>query len=151
MIQVAIKNAGLADQVQSAIARAMDDVAASLPLVVPPIVRLRTRRRFETLGPARIEGKLAIVRVTAQNARRLPDLVDAIRAARPAGVQLVWNGVEPARESVERHVFAVLERARAAPADPPVILAKGEDPDYALTVLVAHRAQRLRRENGSLA
>ena len=124
-----------------AIASALRDAAAACSAPAPRVVRLRTRKRLARLGPARIAGAIAVVAVTASNARRLPELVEAVRGAGASGVQLVWDGKTPARDEVERYVFAVLERARATPAGPPVVLAKDDDPAFSLRALVTHRAR----------
>lgn len=108
-----------------------------------PVIRLRTRRRFEALGAARLAGAIVVMRVTEQSARRLPALVDDVRAAGAAGVQIVWDGESPPRERVEQHVFAVLEKARATPKSPPVILARSEEPTRALRALVAGKRKEL--------
>jgi len=78
-----------------------------------------------------------MVGVTARNSRHLVAIVDGLRAAGVAGIQLVWDG-----ESGERHVFAALERARSNPAAAPVVLATGLEPVPALHTLIAHRNQR---------
>jgi hypothetical protein len=102
------------------------------------VVRLRSRRSIAR-DPARLAGAIAVVPVTARNARHLVALVDAARAAGAVGVQLAWDGGTPPRADAERHVFAALERARATPGEPPVVLAAGEAPVSALHVLIAHR------------
>lgn len=137
-ISIAIADARLSRAMTRAIGSAVRGASASLASGELPVVRLRTRRRLESLGDGALAGVIAVVRVTERNARRLPDLVDAIRAARPLGVQLVWDGRSPERARVERHVFAVLERARATPSGPPVVLARGEEPVEALRILVAN-------------
>lgn len=106
-----------------------------------PVVSLRTRRRLLALGPARIEGAIAVMRVTSEGARRLPALVDDVRAAGAVGVQIVWDGATPPREQVEPYVFAILERARATPKGPPVVLARTEEPARALRILVSRRRE----------
>ncbi len=136
MIEVRIQNADLAQRIEDAIGASLDAARAAYPPSPRRTVRLRTRRRLEQLG-ASIEGRLVIVRVTAKNARRLPALVEDIRASRPCGVQLVWDGVEPARDLVEKDIFAVLERARSTPAGPPVVLARTDAPAEALLTLIS--------------
>jgi hypothetical protein len=106
-----------------------------------PTVRLRSRKQLAEVA-SRLGGAIAIVPVTAKNARHLMALVDGIRAAGAIGVQLVWDGAAPPRAEVERHVFAVLERARATPGEPPVVVAATEVPVTALELLVAHRSRR---------
>jgi hypothetical protein len=106
-----------------------------------PTVRLRSRKRLAQVA-SRLGGAIAIVPVTAKNARHLVALVDGIRAAGAVGVQLVWDGAVPPRAEVERHVFAVLERARATPGEPPVVVAATEAPVTALELLIAHRSRR---------
>ncbi|MBS2020020.1 MAG: hypothetical protein JST00_44575 [Deltaproteobacteria bacterium] len=106
-----------------------------------PIVALRTRKRLAALGPTGLEGAIAVMRVTAKGARRLPALVESVRANGVAGVQIVWDGATPPREEVEPYVFAILERARATPKDPPVVLARTEEPARALRILVSRRRE----------
>ncbi len=104
-----------------------------------PVVHLRTGKRLAALGEGELRGAIAVVRVTRVNARRLPGLVDAIRATGAAGIQLVWDGCDPERAHVERYVFEVLERARATPDGPPVVLARSTTPVDALRILIAFR------------
>jgi hypothetical protein len=143
-ITVSIADERLSRAVTAAVADAVRTAANAVPFEDVRVVRLRTRKRLELLGPERLAGSIAIVRVTERNARRLPDLVDAIRAPAygTAGVQMVWDGTEPPRSRVERDVFTVLERARATPSGPPVVLAKSEEPALALRILVARRARK---------
>jgi hypothetical protein len=54
----------------------------------------------------------------------------------------VWDGADPPRAAVEHHVFAALERARATPGEPPVVLASSDQPVAALDFLVAARSVR---------
>jgi hypothetical protein len=82
---------------------------------------------------------LSVVRVTERNARRLVAIVGALRAGGALGVQLVWDGADPPRDRVERHVFAVLEHARATPGEAPVVLAASPEPVLALRLLAARR------------
>jgi hypothetical protein len=104
-----------------------------------PTVRVRSRKALAR-DAGRLGGAIAIVPVTAHNARHLVALVDGTRAAGAIGVQLVWDGADPPRAAVEHHVFAALERARATPSEPPVVLATSDQPVAALYFLVAHRA-----------
>jgi hypothetical protein len=140
-VKVAIADARLATIVENAIERAIEATRVAVPPFVPPIVRLRTQRRLDRLGGERIAGKLVIVRVTTTNARRLPDLVERIRALSPAGVELVWDPPPDERSRSERYIFAVLEKARATPAGPPVVVARSCEPDIALSILMGHRRE----------
>lgn len=140
-IVVAIADRRLRETVTAAISRAiasppLDDTRAA--------VRLRTNRRLEQLGAERIEDAYVVVEIRASNAPRIPKLVAAIRALRPAGVQLVWDGVTPPRDDVERHVFAALEEARATPGGAPVVVAASHEVCFALRILAAERASRAR-------
>jgi hypothetical protein len=92
-----------------------------------------------------MRGRIVILQVTETNARHLPELVEAARGAGALGVQLVWNGIAPTRERVERHVFAVLERARATPGGCPVVLARESEPALALRILTEQRTKRADR------
>jgi hypothetical protein len=80
--------------------------------------------------------------VTERNARRLPGLVEAIRAAGALGLQLVWEGEAPSRARVEQHVFLALEKARATPGGPPVVLSRSADPTVALRRMVAQQKRK---------
>jgi hypothetical protein len=105
-----------------------------------PVVRLRTRKRLAMLVErGRLEGAIVVVSVTPANARHLVAIVDGIRAASAAGVQLVWDGT--ARERVERHVFAALEHVRASARGAPVILTETGEPSFALRLVINDRAQ----------
>jgi hypothetical protein len=104
-----------------------------------PTVRVRSRKGL-TRDAGRLGGAIAIVPVTARNARHLVALVHGARAAGAVGVQLVWDGADPPRAAVEHHVFAALERVRATPGEPPVVLAATDQPVSALHFLVAHRS-----------
>jgi len=88
------------------------------------------------------EGAIAVVKVTARNLRRLGERVEALRASGVLGVQLVWDGRDPAPAIAEAKVFAVLERARSTPLQVPVVLARDEEPVPALRILVAARGKK---------
>ena len=144
-IAVAVADPELARAVTEAISAALADTAAQLAaateqVAAAPVVRLRSRKGV-VRESARVAGAVAIVPVTARNARHLAALIDGIRAAGALGIQLVWDGATPPRAEVERHVFAALERARATPGQPPVVLAPSVEPATALHILVAHRAR----------
>ena len=134
--------AAVADAVAGVVNAAAAEIAHS---EAAPVVRLRSRRAVAR-DPGRLAGAIAVVPVTARNARHLVALVDRVRAAGAIGVQLVWDGAAPPRADVERHVFAALEHARATPGEPPVVLATADQPVTALHVLVAHRAASTRRD-----
>jgi hypothetical protein len=143
-VGIAIADPALAQAITAAVTAAVtaaicDAGPDRAPADRAPTVRLRSRKRLARLA-GRLTGAIAIVPVTARNARHLVALVDGIRAAGAAGVQLVWDGTQPPRAAVERHVFAVLERARATPNDPPVVLATSDPPAAALHLLIAHRS-----------
>lgn len=144
-ISVVIQDARLARAVASAVEAAVDTARAGLAEALAgevPVVHLRTRKRLEALGASAVAGVVVVVRVTDRNAHRLPDLVESARAGDPLGVQLVWDGERPERTRVERYVFAVLERARATPGGPPVVLARTAEPVEALRMLIANRQRR---------
>jgi hypothetical protein len=142
MVTVSVAEPALAATIAQAISSALCGAIASYDASRDVrVVRLRTRKRLAGLGPERIAGAIVVVRVTETNARHLLELVEAVRGAGAAGVQLVWDGLTPARPCVERYVFAALERARATPSGPPVVVAKQAEPAFALTLLIAHRAR----------
>jgi hypothetical protein len=114
----------------------------------PRAVRVRSRKGLAREA-SRLDGAIAVVRVTARNARHLAALVAAARAAGALGVQLVWDGADPPRAAIEHHVFAALEHARATPGEPPVVLAATAQPAAALRFLIAHRAQDRRARGGT--
>lgn len=140
-ISVSIADPGLALTMADAIASELRATVASFTLGDPRVVRLRTRKRLARLGADGVRGAIVVVRVTGTSARRLPSLVEDVRAAGALGVQLVWDGITPARGHVEPHVFAVLEQARSTPAGPPVVLARDEEVAFALRLLVEQRAK----------
>ena len=141
-VSVAVADQALARATATAIADALQATLASFEPPAMRVVRLRTRKRFARLGAERVKDAMVVVQVTSPNARHLLEIVENLRAAGCAGVQLVWNGIDPARERVERHVFAVLERARSTPAGPPVVVAEEAEPALALRILIAHRTNR---------
>ncbi len=122
----------VAGKIAAEIAAAMRAEALSAPPV--DVVRVRTRKRAATLGPSLLANRVVIVSVSESNARRLVEIVDAVRSAKPLGVQLVWDGTH-ARE----RIFDVLERARSTPNMCPVFLAKTEEPCF---LLRAHAERR---------
>jgi len=131
--------AALTSAVAGAITAALAEIGMRKPAGPVPVVRLRSRKRLACVAD-RLAGAIAIVPVTARNARHLVALIDGIRAAGAAGIQLVWDGADPPRGEVERHVFAALERARATPGEAPVVLAASDEPATALHLLIAHRS-----------
>lgn len=145
-VGVAIADPALAQAVTSAVTAAIRGAVpgSAPPDRAAPTVRLRARKRVAALAD-RLAGAIAIVPVTARNARHLVELVERVRAAGAIGVQLVWDGAVPPRAAVEHHVFAVLERARATPNEAPVVLATSDQPAPALDLLIAHRSPSTRR------
>lgn len=119
--------------------------AAKVPLRV---LRLRARKTATRLG-AELEGAIVVVAVTQQNARHLPELVDTLRGSRVAGVQMVWDGANPVRARVERHVFDVLEHARSTRGGPPVVLSREREPAAVLRMLIATQQQQRKYESRS--
>ena len=136
-ITVAIADPDLSRAMTAGIAAAMS--GGGEPPADHRAVRVRSRQALARRA-ASVPGAIAIVPVTVRNAKYLLEIVDGIRAAGAIGVQLVWNGADRAR--IERRVFAVLERARATPNDPPVVLATSDRPIAALRILVAHRSRK---------
>jgi hypothetical protein len=115
--------------------------AAAVPAGHHAVIRVPSRRTLERLGPD-VGAAIAVVPVRAKNLRRLAEIVERLREGGAAGVQLAWDGRDPPRSVAEARVFAILERARATPALPPVVLAAGEAPVEALRILIAHRTPR---------
>lgn len=141
-VAIAVADPELARALTAAIADAVaETMRGAGPAIADaqriPVFRLRSRRRLAGVA-GRLPGAIAVVAVTARNARHLVGLIDGIRTAGAAGIQLVWDGAEPPRARVERFVFAALEHARATPGQPPVVLAPTATPATALHVLVAH-------------
>jgi hypothetical protein len=136
-VGVSVRDRALAGRLAQAMTRTLRAVVA-LPLPAHSVVRVPSRRALERLG-ATVQGVFAIVPLTAKNLRRAGAIVDGLRSAGVAGVQVVWDGRDPGREIAEATVFDILERARATPSLPPVVLARGEEPVEALRILVAHR------------
>lgn len=146
-IAVGIADPERAAAMATAIAGPIAEVVAGTLEVAAerPVVRLRARKAVAR-DPGRLAGAIAIVPVTARNARHLVALVDSIRSAGAAGIQLVWDGAAPPRDRIECHVFAALERARQLPGTAPVVLAASERPASALRLLITHRSQTQRPE-----
>jgi hypothetical protein len=136
-IDVAVRDEALARRITVSMTRAVRETTAAPPREVA-VVRAPSRKALERLG-ARVSGAIAVVPVTARNLRRLVEIVAGLRAAGAAGVQLAWDGRDPAREVAEAKVFAVLEQARSQPGRAPVVLARGEEPVEALRILVDRR------------
>jgi hypothetical protein len=145
-IVVRVRGARLRRTMARAIAEALRAAAERCPAPALRVVRVRTRRHATLLGD-RLAGAVAIVVVSERGRRHLPALVDTIRAAGALGVQLVWDGRDPERSKIERYLFDVLERARAMPSGPPVVLAKSTTVVETLRVLVG--ASRTRKEDRS--
>jgi hypothetical protein len=146
-VGVAIADPALAQAITAAVAEAIRTAgrASEAPDRAARTVRLRSRKRVARIA-GQLAGAIAIVPVTAHNARHLVELVDRLRAAGAIGVQLVWDGALPPRAAVEHHVFAALERARATPGDAPVVLATSDQPAAALHLLIAQRSPTTRRD-----
>ena len=124
-VEVSATDGTLCDAVAAAIGAALR-AAGPVPEPSARTVRVRTRKAARALGPEGLRGAIALVLVTEGNARRIPDIVEAVRAADPLGVQIVWDGTTPARAIAEPSIVAALERARAT-LGPPVVLAPNED------------------------
>ena len=144
-VAIRIADPARADALAQAIANAIAEATVTLvPAMTEaeraPVVRLRARKAIAR-DPARLAGAIAVVPVTARNARHLVALIDGVLSAGALGIQLVWDGAAPPRADVERHVFAALEHARATPTRAPVVLASSERPATALHVLIAQRAR----------
>ena len=141
-VVVSAHDAKLAAALTGALENALRTTADSLSAPTFAIVRLRTLRRLEALGPSALASAIAVVKVTERNARRLPKLVDTLRKANALGVQLVWDGETPSRILVEQHVFRVLETARAIPNQMPVVVAPTDVPTFTLRTMVAGRPRK---------
>jgi hypothetical protein len=141
VVTTSIRDAALATKITTSISEALDQIATPQPARV---VKLRTHKRLRDLrerDATAFVDAIAVIRVTASNARRLPALVEKIRSMNPRGVQLVWDGEDPPRDAIEENIFAILEHARATPTDPPVILHTNDVPALALCFLVSSRAE----------
>lgn len=137
-IELSVSNPTLAAVIEKAIRATVGEVPEPPRY---PITRLRTFRRLASLMTEnRLAGRIAIVRVTEPGLRRLPALVEELRAKGALGVQLVWDGQAPAREVAEPTVFAILEKARATKSGVPVMLAAERMPVLALRTAIATKA-----------
>jgi hypothetical protein len=136
-IRLSVGDKRLARSVSRAVTRILR-AAVAAPVPPFPIVRVPSRRAVERRAE-RLEGAVAIVPVTPRNLQRLAEIVTSVRGAGVLGVQLAWDGRDPSRDRAEAKLFAILEDARATPAGPPVVLARGEEPVEALRILIAHR------------
>jgi hypothetical protein len=133
-VGVSVRDEALGRRLTDAMTRALRAAVAAPPREIA-VVRVRSRKGLERLG-ARVAGAIAVVPVTARNLRRAGEIVEGLRTAGAAGVQLVWDGSEPPRQAAEAKVFAILEKARATPGRPPVVLSRSEEPAEALRILV---------------
>src|SRR5690349_19933487 len=79
-ITLSIADRKLAATVMREVKGALETRAAALPPREARVVRVEKRSEIES---GTLEGTIVIVPVTARNRRRLPEIVDAIRAARP--------------------------------------------------------------------
>jgi hypothetical protein len=140
-IGICVARSGLASKLEQAIARALGPVV-SAPLPPPSVVRVASRKTLDRLG-ALVFGRFAVVPITAKNLGRVGEIVEGLRRAGVSGVQLVWDGQSPSRAVAEPKVFAILERARATPSDPPVVLSSNAELVESLRILA-------RREAGSV-
>lgn len=136
-IGISVKNGALAERLARAMTRALRAMVAA-PLREVATVRVRSRKALDRLG-SRVDGAIAVVPLTTRSLRHAGELVEALRAAGAAGVQVAWDGRDPTRQAAEARVFAILEQARATPGKAPVVLARGEEPVEALRFLIAHR------------
>jgi hypothetical protein len=132
-VEIVVADPLLATSISQGMQRAITDFARPPEY---PVLRLRTFRRLETVD---VSVKIAVVLVTERGLRRLPSLVDAIRARGALGVQLVWNGEEPTRDRAEATIFRILETARATKSAPPVVIAASRRPTLALRALIRSR------------
>lgn len=135
-VRIAVRDPALADAIAAHIARATRELPQAGPAL--PVVAVRSRKTLLRRA-GELAGAIAIVRVTERNARHLIAIVDRARAAGAAGIQLVWDGELPPRAAVERHVFEVLEHARATGKLAPVVLSARLDVEASLATLIAHR------------
>ncbi len=134
------------------IARAIADRlhGFEVPALAPStrVLRLRTRRRLDGWSDEHVRDAIVVIDLTgatATRARKLPDLVDAIRARSGVlGVQVLWDGADRdlrGGERHEEHVFTMLERVRTTPAGPPVVVVDSGAaiPSLALRFLLSSR------------
>lgn len=131
--RVSVRDRSLGRRIKLAMARRLRAVVAE-PLPDLPVVRISSRKALDRRRDD-LAGAIAVVPVTDRNGRRLQSLVESILAAGATGVQLVWDGRDPARERVEARVFAVLEQARLHPGRAPVVLACDDEPVESLRIL----------------
>lgn len=136
-ITIRVRDRAMADALERGIRAALAALTRARE-PAPRTVRFRTRRRLEALeGAGEFEGAVALLPVTRANGRRLAEYAARATDAGALGVQLVWDGVDPPREAVEKHVFAALERAREKRA--PIFLARGEELCRPLTIIPEER------------
>lgn len=138
-VRIACASPERARALQIAISAALDDRTLEVPATVRTL-HLRTRKRALALTPELAADAVVVVAVSERNARHLLAIVEAVRQARPLGVQLAWDGTS--RDRIEPHVFAVLEHARSTPKLGPVILATTGDPCFNMRLLAARNEPR---------
>lgn len=149
-LQAAIRCETRDPALSAKIARAIADRLHGFEVAAPStrVLRLRTRRRLDGWSDDHVCDAIVVIDLVGANAtraRKLPDLVDAIRARSGVlGVQVLWDGAAsdlPSGERVEEHVFTMLERVRRAPAGPPVVVVDSGAavPSLALRFLLSAR------------
>lgn len=132
-VRVAARSPARARRLTSAVAGALRELATQEAPALP-VVRVPSRKALARLGEA-VAGALAVVPVSARNLRFAGEIVEALRAAGAAGVQVVWDGEDPPRERAEAPIFALLERARSTPGKAKVVLSRDEEPAESLRIL----------------
>jgi hypothetical protein len=139
-VRIAARSAVLSRRLGSAVKAALHAQAA-IEAPSPPVVRVPSRRALSRLG-AEVVGAIAVVPVRARNLRFAAEIVDGLREAGAAGVQLWWDGEDPPQERAEGRIFAILERARSTPSKAPVVLSRSAAPAESLRILIGARRTR---------
>lgn len=118
-----VADADLAGRLATAIASHVSSERAR-PLPSPEVVRV-------TANGAEVSGRVAVLPLAEIPPAALERLLGAVEGAGAAGIQLVWDGVEPPRAIAEAAVFAALEKRRGRKGVP-LVLAVDETPCEAL-------------------
>ena len=118
-----VADADLAERLATAIASRVSSERAR-PLPWPEVVRV-------TANGADVSGRVAVLPLAGIPPTALERLLGTVESAGAAGIQLVWDGVNPPRAIAEAALFAALEKRRGRKGVP-LVLALDETPCEAL-------------------
>jgi hypothetical protein len=127
-LRISTRDSALADTIASSIENALtpvDTIERARVVAISSMVSFDQRRQ-------KVPASLVLLPLRSSNLRALGEVVEACRVSGCRGVQIVWDGHDPAPSRVERRVFAVLEQARSTPSLAPVWIATSRAPLFHL-------------------